>query len=228
MNAPSARLAQITRWLLWASTLLPLALVAVFIVGRWPEYWKWIAAEDTPMTSLEVTIMYTTALVCWGAAATAALRDHLGDAKRWLYLGSGFLWLCLDDRFALHERIRDRILIPHDVRIPFLPVGPGDFILLIYMAIGLASLRWLLPLWQAHRSARRRFIAGVAVAAFAILLDAYDIHDTSLAFQRFEQTLEECLELIAQVLFLQGVLVAWLETIQPPAVLSELKAVTRE
>ena len=228
MNTPSARLAQITRWLLWASTLLPLALVAVFIVGRWPEYWKWIAAEDTPMTSLEVTVMYTTALVCWGAAATAALRDHLGDVRRWLYLGSGFLWLCLDDRFALHERIRDRILIPHDVRIPLLPVGPGDFILLIYMAIGLASLRWLLPLWQAHRGARRRFIAGVAVAAFAILLDAYDIHDTSLAFQRFEQTLEECLELIAQVLFLQGVLVAWLETIQPPAVLSELKAVTRE
>ena len=161
MNTPSARLAQITRWLLWASTLLPLALVAVFIVGRWPEYWKWIAAEDTPMTSLEVTVMYTTALVCWGAAATAALRGHTGDVKRWLYLGSGFLWLCLDDRFALHERIRDRILIPHDVRIPFLPVGPGDFILLIYMAIGLASLRWLLPLWQAHRSARRRFIAGV-------------------------------------------------------------------
>ena len=228
MNTPSTRLAQITRWLLWASTLLPLALVAVFIVGRWPEYWKWIAAEDTPMTSLEVTVMYTTALVCWGAAATAALRDHLGDVRRWLYLGSGFLWLCLDDRFALHERIRDRILIPHDVRIPLLPVGPGDFILLIYMAIGLASLRWLLLLWQAHRGARRRFIAGVAVAAFAILLDAYDIHDTSLAFQRFEQTLEECLELIAQMLFLQGVLVAWLETIQPPAVLSELKAVTRE
>ena len=99
------------------------------------------------------------------------------------------------------------------MRIPFLPVGPGDFILLIYMVIGLASLRWLLPLWQAHRSARRRFIAGVAVAAFAILLDACDIQTTSQAFQRFEQTLEECLELIAQVLFLQGVLVAWLETI---------------
>jgi len=213
MNSKHELARQLNRHLLLASSLIPAALVGVFVIGRWPEYWKWIASEDTPMTSLEVAVLYTTALACWGAAATCHLRGLRADGARWVLLGAGFFWLCLDDRFAIHERIRDGFLAPRGVSIPFLPVGPGDFILLIYMAIGLASLAWLLPLWRRHRQARRHFVAGVAVAAVAVLMDAYDIHGFGLEFQRLEQTVEECLELAAQVLFLQGVLMAWLEAV---------------
>jgi len=210
---PSLSAARLRRYLLLGSSLLPFLLTVVFIVGRWPEYWKWIASEDTPMTSLEVTVLYTCALGAWGAAATHYLRADGGLARRWLVLGGGFLYLCMDDRFAIHERIRDRLLAPHDISIPFLPVGPGDFILLIYMLLGLALLPWLLPLWRQHPQARRHFVAGVGVAALAVLMDAYDIHRFSLDWQRLEQTVEECLELTAQVLFLQGILLAWLDDV---------------
>jgi hypothetical protein len=211
-----ARLHTVARYLMLASSLLPALLVAVFIVGRWPEYWKWIASEDTPMTTLEVSVMYATALACWGAAVTDYLRGGSDFVRRWTLLGAGFLWLAMDDRFAIHERIRDGFLAPHDIRIPGLPVGPGDFILIVYLLAGLALQPWLLPLWRRHAAARRRFLAGVAVAATAVLLDAYDIHSLDLAGQRLEQTLEECLELVAQVLFLQGVLLAWLEAVISP------------
>lgn len=210
MSVQEIRYARVASVLLWVSTLLPVAMVLVLIAARWPEYWKWIAAEDTPMTSLEVAVMYTTALLSAGAACTAYLRGESAAMRRWLLLGAGFFWLCLDDRFAIHERIRDGLLAPRGVSIPFLPVAPGDFILLIYMLFGLAVLPWLLPLWQQHFAARRRFIAGVIVAACAVLLDALDIHSLGQDALRLEQTIEECLELVAQLLFMQGVFLAWL------------------
>jgi hypothetical protein len=194
----------IEKFLLAATVLLPFSLVVVFMLGRWPEYWKWIASEDTPMTSLEVTVMYTTALVCWVGAAQSYFHHDESRSKKWVALGFGFLWLAMDDRFAIHERIRDHILIPHHISIPLLPIGPGDFILLIYMVVGLALLPWFFAIFKAHKKALVRFLCGVAVAVFAVMLDAYDWHQASLDVQRFEQTIEEIFELIAQVLFLQG------------------------
>ena len=208
------RLDKLQTAVLSISALLPALLVAVFIAGRWPEYWKWIASEDTPMTSLEVTVMYTIMLACWLAAAFHYVLGAQGVFRRWFVLGGGFLWLAMDDRFAIHERIRDRILAPADISIPFLPMAPGDFIILLYMLAGLALLPWLLPLFAGKRKAMRRFGAGVIIAAIAVLMDAFDIHRLSLDIQRFEQTLEECLELCAQVLFLQGLLLAWLDDVR--------------
>ncbi|MFV5215569.1 hypothetical protein ACLIIZ_17740 [Azonexus caeni] len=205
---------RLRRTLLLASSLLPLSMTAIFIVGRWPEYWKWIASEDTPMTSLEVAVMYTCALAAWAAAAMHHLRGAADPARRWLVLGAGFLFLSLDDRFAIHERIRDQFLAPHAISLPFLPLAPGDFVLLLYMLGGLLVLPWLLPLWRQHQAARRRFLTGVGVAALAVLVDAWDIHRLDLAGQRLLQTVEECLELAAQVLFLQGILLAWLADAQ--------------
>lgn len=211
MNDTARRL---RRTLLLASSLLPLSMTAIFIAARWPEYWKWIASENTPMTSLEVAVMYTCALAAWAAAAMHHLRGAADPARRWLVLGGGFLFLCLDDRFAIHERIRDQWLAPHGISLPFLPLGPGDFVLLVYMLGGLCLLPGLLTLWRQHPAARRHFLAGVGVAALAVLVDAYDIHRLDLDLQRLMQTIEECLELVAQVLFLQGILLAWLADAQ--------------
>lgn len=216
MTDTQRRIDTIEKYLIALSIALPFLLVIVFIVGRWPEYWKWIASEDTPMTSLEVTVMYTTALVCWVGGAQAYLKLDQARSKKWIALGFGFLWLAMDDRFAIHERIRDHILIPHHISIPFLPIGPGDFILLIYMMAGLALLPWFLAIFKSYKRASFRFICGVVVAGFAVLLDAYDWHSASLDAQRFEQTIEEIFELIAQVLFLQSCLMVVMAELRAP------------
>lgn len=205
-----AKIDAVEKYLILGTIILPFSLVLVFVIGRWPEYWKWIASEDTPMTSLEVTVMYTTALVCWAGAAQSYLRSDSRHSKKWLALGFGFLWLALDDRFAIHERIRDHILVSHHISIPFLPIGPGDFILLVYMLVGLALLPWFFAIFKSHKKAQVRLLSGVAVAAFAVLLDAYDWHQTSLEAQRFEQTIEEIFELLAQILFLQACLMVFI------------------
>lgn len=209
MNLCPVRLKRLETLILWGTALFPALFVALLIVLRWPEYWKWINFEMTPMTSLEVSVMYTTALV----AFTAGARSWLGNEREyrdWWLLGGGFFYFALDDRFAIHERIRDRILIPHDISLPFLPwVGPGDFILLVYAALGLALLPRFARLFRARKKALRLLFAAVGIAFVAVMLDSVDINRFSEDAQRLEQTIEECLELTAQVLFLQSFVVAW-------------------
>jgi hypothetical protein len=153
--------------------------------------------------------MYTTALVCWACAGWQYLDFNAARSSQWFVLGTGFLWLALDDRFAIHERVRDGFLAPRHIAIPFLPIAAGDFILLLYMLMGLLILRWAMPIFAEHPALRKKFLAGAIVAVSAVFLDAYNIEQLDLQAQRLEQTIEEILELIAQVLFLQGAIVGW-------------------
>ncbi len=201
------RLRQVERLVFAMSVAIPAVSVAFLIAARWPQYWMWINFEDTPMTSLEVGVMYTAALV----AAACGTVHHVVDSDRfaarwWWLLGAAFLYLGLDDRFALHERVRDHLLAPAGLRIPGLPIAPGDFILLMYAFAGLVMVWKGRSLWQARAATRFWFVAGVAVSAVAVLMDAYDIHLFSIPAQRLEQTLEEICELIGQTCFLLG---AW-------------------
>jgi hypothetical protein len=214
MNDKSlTRLKKLQRYLILITIVFPALSVLVFVTAQWPQYWKWIATEDTPMTTLQVAIMYTIALVSWANAGLQHLRFNSAKSFRWLVLGCSFFWLALDDRFAIHERIRDKFLAPHHVAIPFLPIAAGDFVLLFYMAVGLLTLKWLLPIFQETKTIRNRFLAGIAVSVLVITVDAYDIHRLDINAERLEQTVEEVFELIAQTLFLQGAIIAWFKSI---------------
>jgi hypothetical protein len=214
MNDQSlTRLNKLQRQLILITIIFPAISVLVFVAAQWPQYWKWIATEDTPMTTLQVAIMYTIALVAWANAGLQHLRFNAAKSSRWLVLGCSFFWLALDDRFAIHERIRDSFLAPRHVAIPFLPIATGDFVLLFYMAVGLLTLKWLLPIFRETKTIRNRFLAGIAVSALVITVDAYDIHRLDINAERLEQTVEEVFELVAQTLFLQGAIIAWFKSI---------------
>jgi len=203
-------LARLRSALLWLSALLPAGFVALLILAQWPNYWLWINFEHTPMTTLEVAVMFATAMAAFVAGARAWL-SRAPQAATWWLLAAAFLWFALDDRFALHERLRDRVLAPHGVSIPFLPwVAPGDFIMLGYAAVGLIFLPRVWRLICADPGAHARLIAAVVFAIAAVALDSIDLASLSIPMQRFEQTLEECLELAAQVAFLQTFLCAFL------------------
>jgi hypothetical protein len=209
MNRYHTRLRRLETWILWGTALLPALFVLLLIVMRWPEYWQWINFEMTPMTSLEVAVMCTMALVAFAAGARAWLREER-EYRDWWLLAAGFLYFALDDRFALHERVRDKILIPHDIRIPYVTwIGPGDFILLVYALVGLALLPRFAHLFNGQVRALRLLTAAVLVAFVAVGIDSVDLNLLSENGQRLEQTIEECLELTAQVLFLQAFIVAW-------------------
>ena len=187
------------------------AAVLVLVGAGWPRYWTYVAAEDTPMTWLQSVVLVLTAAGWAVAAYVHRLRDGR-YAVPWLLLAVGFLGLGLDERFALHERIRDRILAPADILIPFLPwVGAGDFVLL---AVGAAGLALAPRVWRGlsrDRRARMLFVVGVGLAVLAVGMDSLDPARMGLDVERLEQTLEECVELASGLAFL-GAAVAWLST----------------
>lgn len=202
------KLSQLRLGLLWATSLAPLAFVALLLALRWPQYWLWINFEQTPMTSLEVAVMASAAMLALLAGSRAWLcgRPH---AQTWWLLAAAFLFFALDDRFALHERLRDRFLAPHGVSVPLLPwVSPGDFVVMLYAAVGLLFLPRVWRMLGTHAGARLRLGLGMLVAVVAVSLDTIDLDFLSVVQQRLEQTVEECLELAAQVLFLQSFLCA--------------------
>lgn len=223
-DAPAARAMERTeqRWatLNWAVPwLLILATAAISLLllfARWPRYWSLIVAEDTPMTWYQSVLLFGIALL---ALVNAAVFFLLADRRKlavWSFLGFSFLMLTVDERFAIHERIRDSLLKPAGLRVPFLPwVGPGDFLLLLYLAVALALLPWLYQTLRERRPALILLGIGFLFGATAILLDSFDFERMSLAALRLEQTTEEVLEAFAFTHVLAGVVQLTLWYLRP-------------
>lgn len=174
---------------LWV--LAPVALAA----ARWPSWWTWIAPELTPMTWLQSVVLV---LASTGCLLLLVVLGHAGAPRRriWLVLGAGLCLLALDERFAVHERVRDGFLAPRDVRVPFLPwVGPGDFLILGVAVIGLAALPFVWRAFAPDRAARTALVVGVVLAVVAVGADSIDPARWSVGAERLEQTLEEVVEL---------------------------------
>lgn len=186
--------------------LLALAVLvpAVLAAAQYPRYWAWIAPELTPMTWVQTVCLMLAAAASALVAVVGRLRGWSRGSRtvHWL-LAAGMVYLALDDRFAVHERIRDRILAPRDIRIPGLSwLAPGDFQMLLIAVAGLIFLPFVLRALRADKLALVLFCLGALTAAIAIGMDTIDPATMPMTVERLEQTLEECLELVADALFL--------------------------
>lgn len=181
---------------------------AVLAAAAWPRWWSQIAPEQSAMTWLQSVVLAVAAVI---AALLAAAEPR--RARLWLILAAGFAVLTMDERFALHERLRDQILAPQDIAVPFLPwVAPGDFVLLACGTAGLLLLPRILPLFTADRNATRILFLGVALAVVAVGVDSVDPATWSPAQERIQQSLEECVELASDLSLLTALLLRLLAT----------------
>lgn len=160
------------------------------------------------MTWLQSMLLVLCGFVCLLLAAHGWLTDDVPRQQRvFLLLATGFAWLALDERFALHERARDRVLAPRGLEVPLLAwVGPGDFVLIGYAVGGLAVLRGVLRALRSDRRARQLFVAGVVCAVIVVAADSVDVRSMSVGVERTEQTVEEIVELASDALFLLALL----------------------
>lgn len=199
------------------AVLAPAALAA----AQYPRYWEWIALELTPMTWLQTVLLVL-------AGAASALIAVIGAVRAWpraprlahWALALGFGYLAIDDRFAIHERIRDRILAPRDISIPGLGfLAPGDFQVLLMGIAGLVALPFVLRALRRDRLALWLFVLGVLCSVTAIGMDAIDPATMPVDIERLEQTLEECVELLAAAFFAAalGVRLLGLIEVAPPS-----------
>ena len=199
--------------------LAPAALAA----ARWPRWWTWIASEQTPMTWLQSVVL----VLCAAAAVLVAHALRLtGGARRrtWLLLAAGFGALAVDERFALHERVRDGVLAPRGVTVPLPWVAPGDFLVL---GIGVAGLLALPLVWRAVRddpASRTALLLGVGLAVVAVGLDSVDPSTWTVQAERVQQSGEEVIELGSGLALLAAVVLRLLTLLAPLQVRPEVGA----
>lgn len=192
-----------------------LAPVALF-VARYPRWWEWIAPEQTPMTWLQSVVLVLAGV----AAALVALVLRLvgqpaAHRRPWWVLAAGFVALALDERFAVHERVRDGVLAPRGVTVPFLPwVAPGDFLILAVAVVGLALLPMVWRALAADPASRRALALGVGLAVVAVGLDSIDPSTWSVGAERVQQSTEEVIELASGLAFLACVVLRLLTLLE--------------
>lgn len=190
----------------FAAITIATSAVIVFIIGitlaQWPNWWKWVIFEQTPMTWLEGTILFTTCIFAFMCSTVSVLNNKDRKAKLWFLLGLAFLAFTLDERFAIHERIRDKLLTPHHLNPSIYNiVSVGDSILVAIMIVGLFMLPKVLKILTEKKKAKIYFITSVIVSSIAILMDAINYKMMSLHFQRLEQYIEELFETAGMLLF---------------------------
>lgn len=196
-----------------------LALVVISGVATafsWPDWWTWIAPEASLARELNTLMLLATsalAFLLWKwrfpektdspGVVTGALPGRLVFAG----LAVAFLGLAFDERMAIHERIRDRVLAPRDVMLPFVPWGePGDVVLVVVALVGLALLKPVLSVLAVHPAAQRWFVAGVLLSAVAVALDTLPIESYELRNEIYFQSGEEAIELMGAACFLCSML----------------------
>jgi hypothetical protein len=202
------------RWLVAALIAVSVLAPAALAAAQWPRWWTWIAPEQAPMTWLQSVVLVL-------AAAGSSLVAHVarlaaGRPVVWWLMSAGFAGLAVDERFALHERVRDGVLAPRGVRLPFLPwVAPGDFLVLLIGVAGLALLPFVWRAIAADRGARRALLLGVVLAVLAVATDSIDPSTWTTQAERVQQTAEEVVELGSGLALLAAValrLLAYLES----------------
>jgi hypothetical protein len=96
--------------------------------------------------------------------------------------------------------------------------GPGDYLLLLYLAAGVALLPALLELLRSDWLAVASFALGVGLAAAAVLADSVDVRTMGSRTERLAQSAEEVVETLAASLFEVAIFLylaqrlAWLAT----------------
>lgn len=216
----------VRRRVVLALVLAAVAAPALLVAGGWPRWWLWIASEQTPMTWLQ-----SVTLVLAGAAAllTSVVLGLAGvpARQRWVWgaLGAGLGALALDERFALHERLRDGVLAPRGISVPLLTwVAPGDFVV---MGIAVAGLLLLPRVWAAvatDPAARRALAVAVVLGLVAVGIDSVDPATWTVPQERLQQTCEEVVELASGLALLACTALRLLSAIAAVAVRTDIAA----
>lgn len=189
--------------------------ILLLTAAAWPNYWEYVASETAPLAWLESLLLALTATVAGLIGFIESVRPSPSRplARGWLIVAAAFAWLAMDERFAVHERIRDHFLKPTGIKL--LPwMEAGDWIILLYMIVGLAAVWGIWRLLGESRVARVFFVVALAIAAVAVGMDTLDIRSMDKSSERLLQSIEEILETIAMTSFLSAYLCVWMGRIR--------------
>jgi hypothetical protein len=169
----------------------------------WPSWWLHINYERSARAWFFCGQLSAIAFASLLTFYLSRLRSP-ADGRRflWFILGVGFLYLAVDKGLQIHERLRDRVLIPHHIATQMAGLHPGDIVLFAYAALGL-PLAWKIGVSFPDLRRERFWLLGSVILAFlSLLLDAGDLGSSDILLLRKAQFFEKWLQGASQMCLL--------------------------
>jgi len=210
MLTPTGRRFPYTPWRIGTSVLLlcsALIFPAVITWAAYPQWWRHVNYEKSPLTWFSSMQLMLIAVLGFTAFVLAGRSAHVPAPawcnRLWLVFSAAFAVLSLDERFQLHERLREGLFKPRAIGMDLPGIGPGDFLLPLYALGGLAVLCLLLPYFRSSRMSLTCLALAVTMTVVALALDvSHTAPGTDVMIFRRMQFTEEILETLAQSFFL--------------------------
>ncbi len=196
------------------NVLLPGALLVQALSSGEP-YWKMFRGEHNAVawfSSVQLLLIggvaYLNYLTC-----NASTESEASGASRyrwaWALVALGFLLFALDERFNIHEALRDELFRPAGVFVGISWLIDGDVGLYVFLLVGLAVAPFLLRDLRRPPLGLLLFITALFLTLPTIIIDS--LRDRVLQDWEYrlfwDYTFEEVGEIWAQLLFLCSFLV---------------------
>ena len=192
----------------WLAVLIAVGFpigYAVFALATETAFWRLFASQYNASEWLSSMICIVLGLL---AVSITLTRVHAQAARveqrLWIVTAAGLFWFALDERFDLHEWLRDTLVRPAGVfdEIPYLVAG--DIVLYVYLAVGL-GICWSLRHEFIRTGARCvLLVAALLTALSAIVIDSLDGAALRALpnWRMWDYAYEEVAEIWAELLFL--------------------------
>lgn len=204
MESVHRRLQKLVRTLLFLIPMINIGWLLASVALSWPDWWLLINYEQSPLTWFSSIQLFSIALTC-GTLYILESRQSL--TYFWALLTAAFLFFSFDERFQIHEKLRDHVFKPNDIGTNIPGVGAGDFLFLVIGAVGLVFSFFLIKNLKPNRSFLIPFFLALITSLIATLFDAQPINPMEIRGARIHQFWEEILETIGQMFFFVSFLV---------------------
>ncbi len=175
------------------------------------EYWRYIIYEKSPMGYYEALLLFLCFVVSGMNFIKYSRENNKINISRGI-ITMGFFYLFLDEKFGIHENIRERILKPNGIKIDFLYwMEPGDYALLGILILGLITAMFLLKELKKNKRGFIFFTIGVLFSIMAVLDDSLNLKGMNIEIQKMIQYAEEIIETCGMICFLNSVVTVMLQ-----------------
>ncbi|MAZ48669.1 MAG: hypothetical protein CME65_08895 [Halobacteriovoraceae bacterium] len=193
-------------------------MILVFIFSKWPKYWEHINYEYSHLTWLSSLNLILISLFCFLAYILEATPVKKTKLLGWFqqnllgFLSAGFLLLALDEKFQIHEKLRERIFIPNQVGTDIPGIGAGDFLHLFIAILGLSISYFIYQKFKGIRLSQYFFIGALLSGLGSVLMDVTspvirndsELSPSELQASIDHQFIEELIEINAIIFFLMA------------------------
>lgn len=192
--------------------VINILMILMFIFSKWPKYWEHINYEYSHLTWLSSVNLILTGLACILAFLMTELITPVRNLiHRFIIgiLGCGFLFLSLDEKFQIHEKLREKVFIPNEIGTNISGVGAGDFTHILFAIVGLGISFFIYKRIKISKLSLGLYSSAIIMALISVITDATapvvrddsELSQTELMQSINHQFTEELLETAAIICF---------------------------